>query len=114
MISVLVLTDDVSTWANKFQNCLSALHEHKTEDDCYLENPMFKVNIKKMLRGLEKEKRYTHIIVDKYISKGYEEEVLRPKISNPVIYERGYFKDWQERAILEQQKGYNLDQLPHT
>ena len=90
MISILVLTDDIVEWVNKFQCCLHTIRERKTSVGYHLENPLFFVDIENDT-GLERQRRrYSHIILDKQISNDFETIVIRPLISNPVIHTKNF------------------------
>lgn len=67
MISILILTNDVIGWANKFHCCLHTLRERKTNDGYHLENPLFVVDIENDISKNRKRRRYSHIIIDKPI-----------------------------------------------
>lgn len=92
MINILILTNDVIEWTNKFHCCLRTLREHKTSDGYHLENPLFVVDIESDINENRKRRRYSHIIIDKPIPNDYEIAVIRPLISNPVIHTRRYLK----------------------
>lgn len=92
MISILILTDNASEWVQKIKCCLNTLRECKTKVGYHLENSMFMVDIENDTRFNRKRRRYSHIIFDKCIQKDYEETVIRPLISNPVIYTTRYLK----------------------
>lgn len=72
MISILILTNDVIGWTNKFHCCLHTLRERKTNDGYHLENPLFVVDIENDISKNRKRRRYSHIIIDKPIPNDYE------------------------------------------
>lgn len=86
MISILILTDDIPVWVQKIKCCLNTLREHKTDSGYHLENPIFTVDIENDISFNRKQKRYSHIILDKDIQKDYEKIAIRPLISNPVVH----------------------------
>ena len=92
MISILILTNDVIGWTNKFHCCLHTLRERKTNDGYYLENPLFVVDIENDISKNRKRRRYSHIIIDKPIPNDYEVAVIRSLISNPVIHTNRYLQ----------------------
>lgn len=92
MISILILTNDVIGWTNKFHCCLHTLRERKTNDGYHLENPLFVVDIENDISKNRKRRRYSHIIIDKPIPNDYEVAVIRPLVSNPVIHTNRYLQ----------------------
>lgn len=91
-VSILVLTNDVPEWVDKFHCCLHTLRERKTSDGYHLENPLFVVDIESGTSGNRKMRRYSHIIIDKPIPNDYEGIVIRPLVSNPVIHTKRYLE----------------------
>lgn len=86
MISILILTDDTLEWVQKIKCCLNTLRERKTYVGYHLENPMFTVDIENDTSFNRPRRRYSHIILDKYVPENYENIVIRSLISNPVIH----------------------------
>lgn len=91
MISILVLTDNVTEWVDKFHCCLCTLREHKTSNGYHLENPVFFVDIESDTSKNRKGRRYSNIIIDKPIQNDYERAVVCPLALNPVIHTKRYF-----------------------
>ena len=93
MISILILTDDVVGWINKIHCCLHTFRERKTSDGYHLENPLFIVDIESDTGERRKRRRYSHIIIDTPMSSDYEKSVIRPLVSNPLIYTNRYLQN---------------------
>lgn len=92
LISILVLTDDVPEWVNKFHQCLYTVRERKTKDGYHLENPLFVVDIESDVENKLAGSRYTYIIVDKPVPRDYEQTVLRPFIIMNIEHTERYYR----------------------
>lgn len=90
MIRVLVLTDDVPEWVNKFHQCLFTVRERRTKEGYHLQNPLFAVDIEKDAEYQLAGSRYSHIIVDKPVSLDYERTVLEPFIMMNIEHTKQY------------------------
>ncbi len=93
-LKILIITDDQGEWLLKIGHSMCQVKILNSSDGIHCENPMFVVDILSDIARERPMQRYSHVIIDKPVGKVFEDSVIRPLISNPVIhtsrYGRGY------------------------
>lgn len=96
MIGVLVVTDNIKEWENKFQSCMKFTSKRRDiySNEFYFANGVFSIYIVKSVKEQARGYRWSAIILDKPI----DTEFLRPCIYS-VVKTDNYYKE-----IVEERK----------
>lgn len=90
-ISILIITNRCVYWLDTIKKCLKpAGFFNKRNDEYFMENELFEIEIKSQLRESRGQK-YNAIVLDKYISNDTLSKIVMPQMS--IRYTDCYFSD---------------------
>lgn len=100
MIGVLVVTDNIKEWEDKFQSCMKFTSKRRDiySNEFYFANEVFSIYIVKSVKEQVRGYRWNAIILDKLIDTEIEFQCLRPRIYS-VVKTDNYYKE-----IVEERK----------
>lgn len=91
MIKILIITDDISGWANSI--CQEVRESSKKiihRGQCLIQsNSLFYFDIRQNINENFRGQRYTSIIIDKIISRELIDKLLVPAITPPELFYTG-------------------------
>lgn len=105
MIGVLVVTDNIKEWEDKFQACMKFTSERRDiySNEFYFKNEVFSIYIVKSIEEQKRGYRWSVIILDKPIDTEIEFQFLRPSICS-VVKTDNYYKELVEECKRRKQK----------
>lgn len=97
MIGVLVVTDNIKEWEDKFQACMKFTSKRHDiySNEFYFANEVFSIYIVKSIKEQVRGHEWSAIILDKPIDTEIEFHFLRPRIHS-VVKTDNYYKELVE------------------
>lgn len=106
-ISILIITNRCVYWLDTIKKCLKpAGFFNKRNDEYFMENELFKIEIKSEFRETRGQ-RYDIAVIDKYIPKSILLEMLYPVVKQR-YYTDNYYSEAEQHILLDYYT-HNLD-----